>query len=106
MIRRPPRSTLFPYTTLFRSPRPSTPTVRWCRSGGPLRPRILRRPRPIAPTSPKRPAGPPISPPPARSRRVTRRPTEHSPFLTTPADVDLRERTTADSLRSTHDYDD
>src|SRR2546430_13270486 len=33
MIRRPPRSTLFPYTTLFRSPRPC-PT----RSGG-LRPR-------------------------------------------------------------------
>src|SRR5258708_12142899 len=26
MIRRPPRSTLFPYTTLFRSP---TPTVQW-----------------------------------------------------------------------------
>src|SRR6266571_2011235 len=26
MIRRPPRSTLFPYTTLFRSPRISTPT--------------------------------------------------------------------------------
>src|SRR2546426_11900894 len=25
MIRRPPRSTLFPYTTLFRSPRPSDP---------------------------------------------------------------------------------
>src|SRR3989442_3113727 len=25
MIRRPPRSTLFPYTTLFRSPRPPTP---------------------------------------------------------------------------------
>src|SRR2546425_13292912 len=24
MIRRPPRSTLFPYTTLFRSPEPST----------------------------------------------------------------------------------
>src|SRR5256885_8057470 len=24
MIRRPPRSTLFPYTTLFRSPRPGT----------------------------------------------------------------------------------
>src|SRR5688572_31795324 len=40
MIRRPPRSTLFPYTTLFRSPRPSThsprtsagppPRWRWC----------------------------------------------------------------------------
>src|SRR5215216_7408850 len=27
MIRRPPRSTLFPYTTLFRSPRP-TPATR------------------------------------------------------------------------------
>src|SRR5215204_5910555 len=26
MIRRPPRSTLFPYTTLFRSPRPGSPT--------------------------------------------------------------------------------
>src|SRR2546426_7714013 len=25
MIRRPPRSTLFPYTTLFRSPRPVVP---------------------------------------------------------------------------------
>src|SRR5690554_7386617 len=25
MIRRPPRSTLFPYTTLFRSPRPAQP---------------------------------------------------------------------------------
>src|SRR6266581_2436176 len=28
MIRRPPRSTLFPYTTLFRSPAVD-PTVRW-----------------------------------------------------------------------------
>src|SRR3712207_7064339 len=27
MIRRPPRSTLFPYTTLFRSHRPVLPTV-------------------------------------------------------------------------------
>src|SRR5690349_23168042 len=27
MIRRPPRSTLFPYTTLFRSPPPSEPTA-------------------------------------------------------------------------------
>src|SRR5256885_13113275 len=26
MIRRPPRSTLFPYTTLFRSPSPSKPS--------------------------------------------------------------------------------
>src|SRR2546425_7608719 len=28
MIRRPPRSTLFPYTTLFRSPRPARPDCR------------------------------------------------------------------------------
>src|SRR6266446_10630674 len=27
MIRRPPRSTLFPYTTLFRSPAPCSPAV-------------------------------------------------------------------------------
>src|SRR2546426_5542120 len=27
MIRRPPRSTLFPYTTLFRSPQPDSPTI-------------------------------------------------------------------------------
>src|SRR6266436_8119236 len=27
MIRRPPRSTLFPYTTLFRSPRPDRPAL-------------------------------------------------------------------------------
>src|SRR5260370_19318430 len=27
MIRRPPRSTLFPYTTLFRSPRPLYPSA-------------------------------------------------------------------------------
>src|SRR2546430_8015269 len=29
MIRRPPRSTLFPYTTLFRSPLSSRPCVWW-----------------------------------------------------------------------------
>src|SRR2546425_5125641 len=29
MIRRPPRSTLFPYTTLFRSPLSASP-VSWC----------------------------------------------------------------------------
>src|SRR5260370_27514646 len=31
MIRRPPRSTLFPYTTLFRSP--ADPYLRWIGSG-------------------------------------------------------------------------
>src|SRR3712207_8746336 len=32
MIRRPPRSTLFPYTTLFRSWTGSAPPTRWPRS--------------------------------------------------------------------------
>src|SRR3712207_8794101 len=31
MIRRPPRSTLFPYTTLFRSPRPVDRRATWTR---------------------------------------------------------------------------
>src|SRR2546421_1926358 len=33
MIRRPPRSTLFPYTTLFRSPRGRATTLRCLREG-------------------------------------------------------------------------
>src|SRR5260221_8392097 len=32
MIRRPPRSTLFPYTTLFRSPSPIPSRTRWSTS--------------------------------------------------------------------------
>src|SRR3712207_7852692 len=57
MIRQPPRSTLFPYTTLFRSARSPTPCrdagrrdkVRWRSSrargpdGGPVAPRLRRR---------------------------------------------------------------
>src|SRR6478609_9800261 len=35
MIRRPPRSTLFPYTTLFRPRRRFPPTLRAGRSAGP-----------------------------------------------------------------------
>src|SRR5256885_6801769 len=34
MIRRPPRSTLFPYTTLFRSPRPAAGPAAWARCWG------------------------------------------------------------------------
>src|SRR3989442_6379804 len=37
MIRRPPRSTLFPYTTLFRSDRTTQPSDRWRRSQSFLR---------------------------------------------------------------------
>src|SRR5256885_10577876 len=38
MIRRPPRSTLFPYTTLFRSPASSAPESSALRSGDPPAP--------------------------------------------------------------------
>src|SRR2546430_14683471 len=34
MIRRPPRSTLFPYTTLFRSPRGALPPARGAETSG------------------------------------------------------------------------
>src|SRR5258707_8369282 len=40
MIRRPPRSTLFPYTTLFRSPRPAAPAPG---RAPPARPALLQR---------------------------------------------------------------
>src|SRR2546430_13469011 len=49
MIRRPPRSTLFPYTTLFRShlhaPQERRPAAGGGRGGGPHRRRRRRRPR-------------------------------------------------------------
>src|SRR2546430_16911824 len=58
MIRRPPRSTLFPYASLFRSPpRPSSPP-----------PRSGRRRRP-----PKGSPSPPPRPPPASRRSEERR---------------------------------
>src|SRR5438094_6505403 len=46
MIRRPPRSTLFPYTTLFRSPRGASARrpSRWRRRGSDASPRASRRP--------------------------------------------------------------
>src|SRR2546430_4226240 len=37
MIRRPPRSTLFPYTTLFRSRRDDTSPLKWEFPGGKVR---------------------------------------------------------------------
>src|SRR5258708_22949678 len=43
MIRRPPRSTLFPYTTLFRSNWMVTPLNRVLRSREPIAPPILNR---------------------------------------------------------------
>src|SRR5438034_6977499 len=43
MIRRPPRSTLFPYTTLFRSLRPGLALVRIEQVGGRSKEKVLRR---------------------------------------------------------------
>src|SRR2546422_6295263 len=54
MIRRPPRSTLFPYTTLFRSP--------WARHrSGSGRPAVLGGDAPLAPGAPARVRGPPVA---------------------------------------------
>src|SRR2546430_4648755 len=48
MIRRPPRSTLFPYTTLFRSdpfePRPAPPSLRFAAGAPPAAVRRARSP--------------------------------------------------------------
>src|SRR5690554_8033626 len=49
MIRRPPRSTLFPYTTLFRSPARSTRSASSSSAGA-------------GPSSPDRPSSPPWAP--------------------------------------------
>src|SRR5438034_2661141 len=47
MIRRPPRSTLFPYTTLFRSPRAHAVARRkTCRTTPPVPPGRVPRPAP------------------------------------------------------------
>src|SRR5258707_6704639 len=74
MIRRPPRSTLFPYTTLFRSRRPRPPTR-------PDRRRARTRRCPTdraewcAKASPSRPSGLGIEP-----RRLGKRGEEPEPF--------------------------
>src|SRR2546430_13031487 len=62
MIRRPPRSTLFPYTTLFRSPRPPRPA------------QIQLRPahHPVSAQPDPRPLAPP------RDRKSTRLNSSHS----------------------------
>src|SRR3989454_12602730 len=52
MIRRPPRSTLFPYTTLFRSPHPlGAPPRRLLVCADPVRPVPV-----VAPLEPRRPS--------------------------------------------------
>src|SRR5690349_22146649 len=62
MIRRPPRSTLFPYTTLFRSP---------------TRPRRRRTAEPDGPRRPPRSSAPSTSSPPRSDRKSTRLNSSH-----------------------------
>src|SRR2546426_1588433 len=72
MIRRPPRSTLFPYTTLFRSDggaaRGACTALRRRRPAAPARPRLLPGPTPLA----RADAGP--VPPRKRDEHDPRRP--------------------------------
>src|SRR2546427_9374917 len=60
MIRRPPRSTLFPYTTLFRSPRNPERPERRAQPDGPARPVQPRQPDQVRPER-VRPEPPPRS---------------------------------------------
>src|SRR2546427_1665530 len=66
MIRRPPRSTLFPYTTLFRSSRVARPHTchrRQVQAASPAPPPCVLLPRSTWPSCPRRrfPASPPRS---------------------------------------------
>src|SRR2546422_2789560 len=54
MIRRPPRSTLFPYTTLFRSCRSRRPWISCVGSCAPATSRSTSAPTPVTPHSPSR----------------------------------------------------
>src|SRR3712207_8109771 len=75
MIRRPPRSTLFPYTTLFRSRRSSRPSRSPCPRPGSSPSRPVSRPgaRSSAPTA--------SSPPSPSTRAATARSEEHTSEL-------------------------
>src|SRR3712207_6954272 len=80
MIRRPPRSTLFPYTTLFRSERPGEPQHRSLLS---LRLHVDRPPhrppggRQVAQRHPFV-VGPWVAPTPPRDRKSTRLNSSHA----------------------------
>src|SRR2546429_5239475 len=64
MIRRPPRSTLFPYTTLFRSPSSSA-------YAPPIRSPSLASPCFLSPSASSRRSSPPTAPPASRSEEHT-----------------------------------
>src|SRR3712207_9322554 len=69
MIRRPPRSTLFPYTTLFRSP-PEYHLLSPGRSSARPRPEPVYPPAPFRAPSPRRPPPPRLSSPDRKSTRL------------------------------------
>src|SRR6266542_1627367 len=75
MIRRPPRSTLFPYTTLFRSCRPPRPRALVPPQAHRLGRRHARLPPPCPPARPISAR----SPPPAHPRPIPRRPAHPAP---------------------------
>src|SRR3712207_7365457 len=78
MIRRPPRSTLFPYTTLFRSPRCLHQLLdRPVGDGAALEPGAARRARPAGPS-------PDAAVPGAQFRRRHARSEEHTSELQSP----------------------
>src|SRR2546428_10192681 len=72
MIRRPPRSTLFPYTTLFRSDRPRRPATRGVHHGD-----DVRHPRHAVPVDPHACVRPPRFSTVARDRKSTRLNSSH-----------------------------
>src|SRR5437764_10866709 len=74
MIRRPPRSTLFPYTTLFRSPRPARPAP-------PPPPPALPPPAPPPPSAQPGPGGRRTA---SRRRSRRMRSEEHTSELQSP----------------------
>src|SRR5256885_10749252 len=79
MIRRPPRSTLFPYTTLFRSRADGSPTSR----GGPRSTRVPRSRRTGGSTTPPWRSSPPDARRPSRSE-------EHTSELQSPCNLVCR----------------
>src|SRR3712207_8709616 len=83
MIRRPPRSTLFPYTTLFRSWRRSGPRPSTCggwRVTAPLLTGWRRRPACVSatPPPPSTPPGRSTTSPPPTDRKSTRLNSSHA----------------------------
>src|SRR5256885_4630582 len=83
MIRRPPRSTLFPYTTLFRSAVP--PGVEPGHAAGAGRRRRARGPHTRPAATPAGPAGPRAS-----AARRCRRSEEHTSELQSPCNLVCR----------------